>query len=724
MTEQNEHKDLQPDNESEETQGMENTSAEEQSGEIKSEENQEAETSATEEQQKNAESTDTQYVADNSSDEQKQEEKAVDAEDSKTEEPVEASPEIAAGNSEETESEKTTAEEKDHIKHGESLHDEHEHEHHEEADEDLHEEEANEADEEEEFDFSHAGKQELVTFLDKVLKEDRVFKNANWVNEAKNRYEELFEAERKKALEDFLSIEGNNEIDFQFPIQMVDRQWRELYRDYVRRKKARREEANKRRQDNLKAKKALLEELKALGNEAMDSNSFNKLRDIQNRWRQIGSVPVADAENLYKTYRFLNDKFFEQRAHVKELLEYDRKKNLDIKLDLIKQMNEVVDNATILREMLRQLKQLQESWRDTGHIPKENMDEVMEAYRTVNDRITEKKDQLLAVREEKRKANLEAKEEIIDQILSLTDDEHNLTWIKRNQHLSKLIEAWKLVGPVTKDDTERIRTEFRDAVKVFNKLKNTFFKEQKKEKMTNLSLKVSACEKVEEILENSTDPAQDREEVIKIQRYWKTIGPVPRKQSDEVWNRFRTVCDKFFQGLKEKNKEALQDQKENLKKKEKLVEELEALSKAEEINEEALDKIEDAWREIGFVPIKSKKTIEKRYQQAMQAVVAKTVDLDDVPEEISGFKDRLTKLLSSPNPERDLSKEENKLKSSVSKLKEELRTLETNIQFFSAAKGSTVLDDTKKKIEKTRKELESHVLELKEVRKAFNQLRR
>ena len=163
-----------------------------------------------------------------------------------------------------------------------------------------------------------------------------------------------------------------------------------------------------------------------------------------------------------------------------------------------------------------------------------------------------------------------------------------------------------------RSENQRIRKEFTDAVKVFNKLKNTFFKEQKREKMANLELRNKAIKKVEEILAKEDDLRQYRNEVIKIQKYWKTLGHVPKKQSKELWQKFRSTCNAFFDKLKEGDKAKNKEQEANFKLKEEICAKIEAIANKEDVSADDLAPFEEKWKEIGFVPFSKKKDIETR----------------------------------------------------------------------------------------------------------------
>ena len=571
------------------------------------------------------------------------------------------------------------------LKAGESVHDDIE----DENEEDL--SDGEETEEEEEIDINALSKQELVAFVEKVVVDDKILQRAKLVSEARNRFNEIFECERKEALDAFMAIEGNVEMDFQYMLQYIDRQWRDAIRKYSQRKKAIREAIVNERETNLKKKNQLLEDLKALTERATDGDAFDKLKALQDEWRNIGQVPVADLDNLSKNYRFLNDKFFQERALIKEFLDYDRKKNLESKNEIIANIEQLAAESENLRDMMRHYRQLQEAWRDTGPVPRENLDEVMTAFRAANDKITEKKSALVEVVDKERKENQTKKEAIIEKVLVLTDDENDKSWSKRNNELSKFIEDWKKIGAVPRSENQRIRKEFTEAVKAFNKLKNTFFKEQKREKMVNLDLRMDAIKKIEALLEKEGDLKDYRNEVIQTQKYWKTLGHVPRKQSEELWAKFKLACNTFFDRLKEGDKAKFAEQDENLKAKELVCEEIEKLLEKEDLVTEDLKPFEDKWNAIGYVPFNKKKEIDKRYKDAVKQILAQTVKMGDVAPHLTDYKLKIEELMRNDNAFKLLDQERQLLRKKIQKQNDELNTLETNIQFFSNSKGAEKL---------------------------------
>ncbi len=570
----------------------------------------------------------------------------------------------------------------------------------EDSDEDVADEEDDDANEEEEFDASSLNKQELVAYVEKVLKEDKILQRAKNVNAARNRFNEIFDAERKAALDEFLAIEGNVEIDFQYTLQYIDRQWRDVLRNFNIKRRALKEAIVVERENNLKKKQELLDELRQLAEKATDNDAFERVIALQKQWRDIGQVPANEVKTLNDNYRFLNDKFFQERSLIKEFLDYDRKKNLDAKNEIIAGINQLADEGENLRDMMRHYRQLMDAWRDAGPVPKENLDEVMTAFRTANEKITEKKNGLIELVDAERKENQTKKEAIIEKVLQLTDDDSDSSWSKRNKALGALIDEWKAVGAVPRSENQRIRNEFTEAVKAFNKLKNTFFKEQKREKMVNLDLRLDAIKKVEDILAKEGDLKQYRNEVIKLQKYWKTLGHVPRKQSEELWQKFKNTCNLFFDKLKEGDKAKFAEQDANLTAKETICEQIEALADKEDVNADDLAPFETQWNEIGFVPYSKKKDIDTRYRNAIKKVLAQTVKMEDVAPHLTDYKLKIEEILRSDNADKNLDQERQMLRKKIQKQNDELNTLETNIQFFSNSKGADkLIAPIKKQIE-------------------------
>lgn len=607
------------------------------------------------------------------------------------------------------------AENPESLKAGESIHDDEESSDEEELD--------STEEEEEELHVEEYGKQELLAFIEGILKEDKIMQRVKLVNQARDRYKEIFEAERKQALEEFLAVEGNVEMDFEFPLAYIDRQWREASRQYGMRKKAIREAAEAEKGQNLKKKQALLIKLKELTERATDHNAFDLLKVIQEEWRNAGQVPSNELDSLNKNYRFLNDKFFDQRSLIREFQEYDRKKNLDAKQEIISAMAELAEaKEDNLKEMLKNHRQLLDSWRDTGPVPKDNLDEVMTAFRAANDKITERKSALIEVLDGERKENQVKKEAVIEAVVGLLDDENELSWSKRNKALGTLIDQWKLIGGVPRSENKRIRTEFTEAVKAFNKVKNTFFKEQKKQQSVNVELREGAIAKVEAITSEGGELFKRRSEVIQIQQYWKTLGHIPKKQGDELWERFRGACNNFFDAIKAGDSAKRVEQDENIKKKREVCEAIEKLAEQEDVDQDALAALENDWRSIGFVPISKKSDIDQRYRNAINSVLAQSVKMEDVPAHLMDYKLKIEGMMRGDS--RQLSQEMQQLRKRIQKENNELNTLETNIQFFSNSKGAEkLIAPVLAKIEGIKKEVDALKEKEKLVKQSLDLLR-
>ncbi|MBI3141811.1 MAG: DUF349 domain-containing protein [Bacteroidetes bacterium] len=545
--------------------------------------------------------------------------------------------------------------------------------------------------EHDDIDISGYDKQGLLQLLEAILKENRILDTARLVTQARLRYKELLDQERKTALEAFLAQEGNTEADFSFSYHLLDRQWKDAIRNYTQRKKTIRESFIAEREDNLKKKLALLETLKQLTDNATMAGAFDTWKKLQDDWRSIGQVPLGEMDNLNRNYRFLTDKFFEQRALIKEFQEYDRKKNLEVKLDIIASLQQLAESKDDLRDLQKHLRTLQDGWRDAGPVPREHLDETMDAYRNAVEKILALKNGMVETLEASRQENLAKKLLVLEKISKLSDDANTQSWAKRNNGLAKLIAEWKEIGAVPKAENNKLRHSFNEVVKEFNHKKNNYFKEQKKEQNTLVDARMAMIQKVQELVDSQDDPKAHRPTVVQLQRDWRTLGMLPRKQADALWEQFKTVCNAFFDKLKEGDKAKLEEENANLREKESICEQIEKLREDPEANAESLAPLDHAWANIGYVPLAQKANIEKRYKQARAAVLAKNVKLGEVPAELADYKVKVQTWVGQGQGGDQIDQELQMVKKRLVKLENELNTLETNILFFSNSKGADAL---------------------------------
>jgi len=617
---------------------------------------------------------------DQTPEENKAEEKEeLEASDTEKEVPVESTEEQKVEEKEESRAESES--EKNDNKDNESS-DEHE---------DYHGDEQDDHDEDDEIDYSDFNKEELIEEAKALYGAENPLTVSKRMQELKSVFQDIVIAEKKEGLEKFLQLEGTAEIDYKHPQDPLSKEFYKYYNTYRDRKKEHIQGREQERKNNLKRKKEILEEMREINDSDDLTAGYKRFKDLQEEFRNIGHVPPADYPNLMNSYRFQLDKFYDNQSIIYQFKDLDRHKNEETKKEIISSIQKLLKLDDI-RTIARDLRKLKNEWKYTGPVPRELTEEIEAALNTAEEEVEKHIDTLKEKLETERYKNLEKKKELAEKIEAFLDFESNNpgAWSKKNKELGELIEQWRKIGFVPNKEKDAIQKRFREAVKEFNKKKNTFFKELKKGRQKNLDQKLSFIEKAKSFLEHE-DPASVRNEVIKLQKEWKNIGPVQRKHSEETWKEFKKTCDAFFDRLKEERKKTEAEFVENLEKKEELIKRLQELEL--DSLENPLDKIKEfqtQFRQIGFVPIKKKDYIIAKFNEALEPIIEKTGMGKDQSPEIFKFRMKVEGM-KDQGMSQNMRKEESKIRNEIGSIKEEVKQIETNLEFFNNSKNAEAL---------------------------------
>ncbi|RZK01636.1 MAG: DUF349 domain-containing protein [Flavobacterium sp.] len=542
---------------------------------------------------------------------------------------------------------------------------------------------------------------------------------------ARGEFNRITKEERQAALEGWLAEEeGREESGF---VWEGDDLVKQFYNEFKNYKKARAEyinSINKAKDDNLSAKKSILEKLKHLTEQDENNQSFNEFKKLQDEWRKLGHVPIAEAENIWNSYNHYVDKFFERRSLYTEFKELDRKRNLTAKIGVVTRIEALI-NLEDMNEVLKQLKNLQDEWRHTGPVPKEAIEPINQRYKEAVIAIYDKREKLSEEMQKRREQNFDAKMALMEKIDEITSyvGEKVQDWMAKNQELGQWIENWRAIGAVPSAKSAEVKDRFAAAIRRFNHAKNEFFRSKKKEKVDNLRLKTELAEKVEKLLEDENVQGH-RKEVIRLQDEWKKVGPVPSKYSDKIWKRFQAACDAFFAKVNEKHNAQNQEQYANLKAKNDVIEKIEALLAQETLEnveniEQQIRDFQAEFNSIGFVPFKEKDKVRKRFFDVLNELVKKSGGKRR--ESSGGGERRNTEGLSyelqlqnwaqENGGQNRLYDEERKHQRDLKKIENEIATLENNMEFFRNSKNA---DSFKQSMEKQVAQLRTRMEEVQQ----------
>lgn len=517
---------------------------------------------------------------------------------------------------------------------------------------------------------------------------------------------------------------GGLEEDFEIPFDTVDEEFQACNKKFRELRAKIRENKEKELEKNLEMREGLIEELKALLDDANDiPKKFDKLKEIENNWRAIGHVPQLRAEELWKNFRFHRQNFYDLIHINNELRELDHKKNLELKTELCEKAEALMLNDSI-RESLDEYKVLHDQWKEIGHVAKDVNESIWERFKAAGDRLYERRREFIESQESVYAENLEKKKAIIDKtkelMTSLPFDAH-AKWQEASEQFAAFMEEWKQAGFASRKENESIWEEFKSLREDFYNQKESFYKDLRNAQNENYKVKVDLCMKAEELKESS-DWKKTGEVLKELQEQWKKSGPVAKKHSDKLWKRFRTACDEFFNQRKEHFAEMSGEQDENLKKKEELIARIQAYEHAEDGNEtfEALKGFQNEWIEIGHVPIKQKDKIQKTYRTAIDAQFSKLKSVTTETRK-AAFKAQVQSLGSDKGGKDKLQHQRNVVQDKIKRLQSDVQTLENNIGFFGNSKSKAAEEmkrDIEKKISKAKEEIGQLIEQMKILRES------
>jgi len=502
--------------------------------------------------------------------------------------------------------------------------------------------------------------------------------------------------------------ESDDTIVSNNPFAELERGFKELYLNYKTVRTNFVQNIEKQKEDNLQQKLSIIEELKSLIEKQEDLNhTFPAFRELQNRWKSVGPVPQAQNKDLWESYQYLVEKFYDFVKINNELRDLDLKKNLEIKTSLCEKAEELIEESNVV-DAFKKLQKLHEEWRELGPVPKELREEIWERFKKATSNINKRQQDFFERLKEDQKHNLELKAALCEKAEEIAniEDTENKDWNALSKQIENLQGEWKSIGFASKKENQKIYDRFRAACDKFYNAKREFYSNFKVLMQDNLDKKIALCEQAEALKEN-TDWKKTTDQLISLQKKWKEIGPVARKQSDLVWKRFRAACDQFFENKSKHFSSVDESYEENLRKKLELIQEINEYkpdSKTAE-NIEALKDFQTRWSEIGFVPIKEKERVQAAYRHAVDTKFA-DIRSTDQDHKIDRYKKHIKELQTSGRGDRGIRSERDKLVQKFRAMENDIAVWENNMGFFAKSKNAdALLLELDKKIARAKEEL-------------------
>jgi len=453
--------------------------------------------------------------------------------------------------------------------------------------------------------------------------------------------------------------------------------------------------------ENLKRKQEIIEHIKELVNREESINkTFQEFRTLQNDWRATGIVPQSALKDLWESYHHSVEMFYDYIKINRELRDLDLKKNLEAKIALCEKAEELFLEPNPVNAF-RALQDYHNQWREIGPVSHEAKNDIWERFREATSKINKRHHEFFEKQKDDQKRNLDAKIVLCEKAEEIANSEV-LTFNDFKEKSDAILECqklWRTLGFAPKKYNNKIYLRFRAACDKFFEKKRTFFAESKEVQMKNLQMKTDLCIQAE-TLQESTEWKESTDTLIRLQKEWKEIGPVPKKYSEKVWKRFRKACDTFFARKSEYFAGRNTSYEDNLNAKLAIIEELEAFTPTDDMKAgfEVLKDIQKRWAEIGYVPFNKKDEISKKYKDALNKQFDK-LKLDDEDKNILKFRNKVDSAMSNPRAARKVRNEREKYFSKIKQLESDIVLWENNIGFFAkSSNADTMIKEVEEKI--------------------------
>ena len=557
--------------------------------------------------------------------------------------------------------------------------------------------------------YDHLTREQLVEMLEATVKEDDVNLIKNKVAKIKVCFWKISKDEQQKHFDKYIS-EGGKKEEYAAPEDKLEEKYNAAFNIYKEKRNKFLEGQEKQKQDNLKSKLQILEELKVLINsEETLKKTYDDFKVLQDKWASLGQVPRLEVNTLWQNYHYLVDKFFDKVKINKELKDLDLKKNVEKQLSLCEKAEELMLEPSILKSF-KQLQKYHDEWKEIGPIYGEKKEELWERFRSATDRINQRRREYYDNLHDEQEKNLLAKAALCEKAEQLNNVICNTPneWKDVSDQFYELQQIWKTIGYAPKKDNNEIWERFRVAVNSFHTNKDEFFNKTKEEQVNNYNLKINICVQAEAIQDNQ-DWKKTTNELIHFQNEWKNIGPVPAKYSLKIWKRFRAACDHFFESKSKYFSNIEKSQDDNLNLKLELIKKVEEYQILEDNNENLnnLKEFQKEWMNIGHVPMDKKDKIYNDFKAAINRNFEKlkTTPSDKID---LRYKSKFESITDSPNADWAINKEMTFLNTKLSGLKNDIKLWENNIGFLAHSKNADILkEEFQKKIDSAKEQLAS-----------------
>ncbi|AYN68532.1 DUF349 domain-containing protein [Euzebyella marina] len=574
------------------------------------------------------------------------------------------------------------------------------------------------------LDYHSMSMENLVGELQRLVRNEKVQAIKKHVDGIKSEFDLKFQDFIEQKKEDFVAS-GGNEVDFRYN-SVTKRQFNEVYSDYREKRNQYYKNLEKDLKSNLNKRLEIIEELKGLVSVEEDMNStYKTFKDLQEQWRNAGPIPRANYNDVWRTYQHHVEIFYDFLHLNRELRDLDFKHNLGEKEKLVQQA-EALATEPDLNKVFRELQILHKIWKeDVGPVGQEHREEIWERFSNATKVLHQRRQDYYKQLDSEYEKNWEKKQEIISEIRQVAGNTANNHRGLQQQikKVEALREQFFTAGKVPRNKNEKTWSEFKETVRSFNRNKNSYYKNLKKEQQDNLQKKRELLN-LAESLKDSDDWDSTTPQMKRIQSDWKKIGHVPRKYSDKIWKEFKNACNHYFDRLHALKNKDFKEEEDNLKKKEACLDKLKEfkLSGNNSKDIDALKKFIAEWKTYGRVPFR-KKNIDQKFNKILDGIFRK-LNISRQDAELLKYGNKVQELAETDNVNA-IQNERSFIRKKIEEIKGDIRQLENNLQFFSdSSEDNPIVQDVVKRVNGHKESLATWKGKLKKLNIMENSLNR
>ena len=548
-------------------------------------------------------------------------------------------------------------------------------------------------------------KKEVVERLKEIAESDEN-PSKEEIDLLKTVFYKLHITERETRLKEYIDGGGNPETYQVLPDE--DEETFKAQMAIIREKRAQimqQQEAEK--QANLEKKLEIIEKIKAMATSPDEAGkTYNEFKELQQQWKDIKNVPADKANELWRNYQLYVEQYYDLLKLNSEAREYDFKKNLELKTKLCEAAENLANEEDVI-SAFHQLQELHQQYREIGPVAKELREEIWARFKAASTVINKRHQQHFEDLRSKEEENLQRKTALCEKVEELCKVENKgaADWEKRSKEIIDIQNEWKTIGFAPQKMNVKIFERFRAACDDFFGRKAEYFKELKAAFAENIEKKKALVEKAQ-ALADSTDWKATSDKLIALQKEWKTVGAVPKKLGDQLWQDFLTACNKFFEARNAAGAGQRNEEHANLEKKQSIIEQLKALAEnAADATREKVQALTEEYNKVGHVPYKEKDKLYEAYHEVLDRIY-KELNISTKRRRLNDFKANIKNV--AKRGEEALDNERGRLARRFEQLKQEIQTYENNLGFLNASseKGNSLIDEMNRKVQRLHDDLE------------------